>query len=71
GTGDADGIANGIIVDPSGLAPPVDDSPADTSSGGGGCFIRSAFGFDPSITDSIWQGFKTRAKRFLALLLYQ
>lgn len=73
GAGDADGIANGIIVDPSGLAPPVDDSPIDTPSGGGGggggCFIRTAFHFDPSTgsSDGIWQGIKSRAKRLLAL----
>ncbi len=46
GEGDADGIANGVIIDPSG---PVYSSVGDTlstvtggSSSGGGCFINSA-----------------------------
>jgi len=42
GTGDADGLANGIIVDPSGpgtvSAPPP---PPAGGGGGGGCFIAT------------------------------
>ena len=46
GFGDADGIANGIIVDPSGLSvTPPDESSQDDGGGddGGGCFLRSLF----------------------------
>ncbi len=51
GSGDADGIANGIIVDPIGMSPDVAgisvDGPASQVSGGGGgggggCFILAA-----------------------------
>jgi hypothetical protein len=46
GGGDADGIANGIIVDPSGLgmaaaAPPATEIGSGGGGGGGGCFIAS------------------------------
>jgi hypothetical protein len=51
GPGDADGIANGIIVDPSGLvspspssldtSAPEDSSDSSGSSGSSGCFINS------------------------------
>jgi len=45
GDGDIDGVANGIIVDPIGIAS-TGDSSADTSlnsaSGGGGCFIHTS-----------------------------
>ena len=44
GVGDADGVANGIIVDPFGLGIDVADTAAtEVSSGGGGsgCFIAS------------------------------
>ena len=51
GSGDSDGLANGIIIDPSGLVV-IEDSPDDEESappaagasgggGGGGCFINS------------------------------
>ncbi len=44
GYGDADGVANGVIVDPLGTSTPTDDA-VDTESaaggGGGGCFIGS------------------------------
>ena len=55
GFGDADGIANGIILDPSGLGivngnDDADDSsrslsgsPSSSGGGGGGCFISSTF----------------------------
>jgi chitinase len=41
GYGDADGVANGIIVDPAGLSAAVVSSPtaATGGGGGGGCFI--------------------------------
>jgi hypothetical protein len=42
GFGDADGVANGIIVDPSGPAVQTTDSGGETT-GGGGCFIHSLF----------------------------
>ncbi|MCK4304505.1 MAG: PD40 domain-containing protein, partial [Candidatus Eisenbacteria sp.] len=44
GIGDDDGIANGIIVDPSGLGSPPSTPPApsDGGGGGGGCSIATA-----------------------------
>jgi hypothetical protein len=56
GPGDADGVANGVIVDPAGIVeseeevPPVVETPSSTSiagsggssGGGGGCFIETA-----------------------------
>ncbi|MFH2097926.1 MAG: choice-of-anchor U domain-containing protein [Pseudomonadota bacterium] len=45
GLGDADGIANGTIVDPLGMAVPTQANaaaPGDGGGGGGGCFIQSA-----------------------------
>jgi hypothetical protein len=56
GFGDADGVANGVIVDPSGVGatiaqpgendPPDPDAASDTSGGGGGggggCLISTA-----------------------------
>jgi hypothetical protein len=41
GNGDADGIANGVIVDPAGLVE-IDDILGGPSSSGGGCFIDAA-----------------------------
>lgn len=44
GYGDADGVANGVIVDPSGPvvpAPGHDPVEVESGSGGGGCFISS------------------------------
>jgi hypothetical protein len=42
GYGDADGVANGIIIDPSGLspAPPV-SAAGGGGGGGGGCFMSA------------------------------
>jgi len=52
GSGDADGVANGVIVDPAGIVeaeeevPAVVEPPSSTSiagsGGGGGCFIETA-----------------------------
>jgi hypothetical protein len=46
GAGDADGVANGVIVDPAGIVEEDDDTLIDsdgsTSGGGGGCFIAAA-----------------------------
>jgi len=41
GPGDADGVANGVIVDPSGLVSPDTSAPENDSSGSSGCFINS------------------------------
>jgi hypothetical protein len=40
GIGDADGIANGIIVDPSGPGTSVSGEPG-SPGGGGGCFVNA------------------------------
>jgi hypothetical protein len=47
GYGDSDGLANGVIVDPGGIAASEESSYTDTGSsggggGGGGCFIATA-----------------------------
>jgi chitinase len=48
GAGDADGVANGVIVDPAGVVEEADaevstgDSAAAGGGGGGGCFIAAA-----------------------------
>ncbi|MCP4716273.1 MAG: hypothetical protein GY868_14235, partial [Deltaproteobacteria bacterium] len=41
GSGDADGVANGFVVDPSGPSIPVSGN-AGSGGGGGGCFIDTA-----------------------------
>ena len=54
GAGDEDGIANGVIIDPSGLGRPIAAGSADGDNlspngsgegggGGGGCFISAAY----------------------------
>ena len=45
GIGDADGVANGVIIDPSGYGTADSGAPAlsATSSGGGECFIGNLF----------------------------
>ena len=42
--GDADGVTNGIIIDPSGLspAPAVSTAGGGGGGGGGGCFISTS-----------------------------
>ena len=68
GPGDSDGIANGIIIDPSGIVevsdtsdpdpdpvPPTDDTAvAAGASGGGGCFIDIAYINKGSILDKFF-----------------
>ncbi|MBW2109668.1 MAG: hypothetical protein JRI36_13535 [Deltaproteobacteria bacterium] len=44
GAGDADGIANGVIVDPGGIGlsytpQPASDESGGSAGGGGGCFV--------------------------------
>ena len=41
GFGDADGVANRIIIDPSGLGAASTPSPPPTGAGGGGCFVTT------------------------------
>jgi uncharacterized protein (TIGR03790 family) len=51
GVGDADGVANGIIIDPSGpwvvASGSSSNSNPEGSSGGGGCTIKASSRFDP------------------------
>ena len=47
GYGDADGAANGIIVDPSGLDSTAGNDGGGDDSGGGSCFIGTALGSAP------------------------
>jgi hypothetical protein len=42
GYGDADGTANGIIIDPSGLGSASSSESESNGGGGGGCFIATA-----------------------------
>jgi hypothetical protein len=39
GDGDADGVANGVIVDPSGVGEPAASVVSSQGGGGGGCFV--------------------------------
>jgi hypothetical protein len=39
GDGDADGVANGVIVDPSGVGEPAASVASSQGGGGGGCFV--------------------------------
>lgn len=73
GYGDADGVANGIIIDPSGLSTENTDSPAPAApaaaaegggGGGGGCFINTAQGAGPAPL----QWLKTKMAGLLAIL---
>ncbi len=71
GIGDADGIANGIIVDPSGLGVDLSGSSAGDSGGGGSggsCFISTtAYGSSTNSQESISQDI--RRNRILAIML--
>jgi hypothetical protein len=71
GMGDADGIANGIIVDPSGLGVDLSGSSAGDSGGGGSggsCFISTtAYGSSTNSQESISQDI--RRNRILAIML--
>jgi chitinase len=82
GPGDADGVANGIIVDPSGLSAVLDSStdtsgsnvgvdlPLDSLKSMAGCFITSA-AQDPSggrQPSSLWQEIRGRKPALLLVL---
>jgi hypothetical protein len=61
GFGDADGIANGVIVDPSGPGAGAASSVSGSSTiggggGGGGCFIASASGTAPRARCNVFPG---------------
>ena len=62
GAGDADGIANGVIIDPAGVVE-LSDVEASTSSsassggGGGGCFIGSLSSDYDDMLWATWAGF--------------
>jgi len=49
GYGDADGVANGVVVDPSGPGSIMRSSSSTDSSSSGGCFIDTAFGCDEGV----------------------
>lgn len=51
GYGDADGVANGVVVDPSGPGSIMRSSSSSdsSSSSSGGCFIDTAFGCDEGV----------------------
>ena len=73
--GDADGVANGIVVDPAGLSTTVDRSASTASTsgggGGGGCFISAIHhANDQSASaDGPWQWIRTRLNRLMADIL--
>jgi hypothetical protein len=71
GIGDADGIANGIIVDPSGLGVDLSGSSAGDSVGSGGsCFISTAaYGSSTNSQGSISHDFRNRILAIMLLLL--
>ncbi|WP_319408133.1 fibronectin type III domain-containing protein [uncultured Desulfosarcina sp.] len=70
GYGDADGVANGIIIDPAGLSTSVDGSSSTATAGGGGgggCFIVSLYRQEKR-TDAgpgPWQWIKDQTSRLL------
>ena len=79
GMGDEDGVENGVIVDPSGIAYTDADSASlstgEVSSGGGGggggCFITALQGAGQSWADTgsgIWQWIKQSIGRCLAFV---
>lgn len=63
GAGDADGIANGVIIDPAGVvelsdtATPTSSSGASSGGGGGGCFIGSLSSDYDDMLWATWAGF--------------
>lgn len=74
GIGDADGVANGIILDPAGLSTAAVDSSTGTSTsadggggGGGGCFITSAGapGMPSTFFTKAWQWVRTTVRQIL------
>lgn len=73
--GDADGIANGIIVDPAGLSAAVVSSPTATGGsgggGGGGCFIAMiGSGNNETVPDSgPWQGIGDGMNRLMGVIV--
>ncbi|OEU63361.1 MAG: hypothetical protein BBJ57_13710 [Desulfobacterales bacterium PC51MH44] len=71
GIGDADGIANGIIVDPSGLGVDLSGSSAGDSGGSGGsCFISTAaYGSSTNSQGSISHDIRNRILAIMLLLL--
>jgi len=68
GYGDADGMANGVIVDPSGLGS-SEDSSSTGGGGGGGCFITAAT-YDSPVEDHLMflRKFLDRLQNFLSLI---
>ena len=52
GSGDSDGVANGVIVDPVGVASPM-SMPPDTSGSGGGCSIGARQNRATAFADSL------------------
>ena len=78
GMGDEDGVQNGVIVDPSGIAYTDSDSASLSTGGvssggggGGGCFITTLQGAGQSWVDAdsgIWQWLKQSIGRCLALV---
>jgi hypothetical protein len=69
--GDADGVANGIILDPAGLSTAEDAASSASSSGGGGgggCFISAVrqAGDQSASADGPWQWIRTRLNRLMA-----
>ncbi len=71
GIGDADGTANGIIVDPSGLGVDLSGSSAGDSGGSGGsCFISTAaYGSSTNSQGSISHDIRNRILAIMLLLL--
>lgn len=76
GYGDADGVANGIIIDPAGLSTSVDGSSSTATAGGGGgggCFIASICSLEKE-TDAghgPWQWIKNKMDRLLTGIVSQ
>lgn len=83
GHGDADGVANGVIVDQAGLALASENSSDSGTSvagsstdgaagggGGGGCFITASLGADQpmGMVHGLWHWLKTKARGLIAVI---
>ena len=70
GYGDADGVVNGIIIDPSGLspAPPATATAAGGGGGGGGCFISTLQNASGAADHGLFQWVHVKMRWLLATI---
>ena len=76
GYGDADGCANGIIIDPAGLSTAADGDSSSTAAiaegggGGGGCFVTTIYNVEKGTEagHGRWKWLKIKIHRFLTII---